>query len=96
MDEKDYMAPRTETFDVVLLKNGLSTLSATSEDFKRVTVTTTEGAYGARSAPEVEAVAATGFNVYQVTSPGVFTEGERLARQRAHDKEFGAFDRSRI
>lgn len=96
MDERDFQAPRGETFDVVLMKNGVSAFSCTEDDFKRVNVHTTEGAYGARSLPEVEAVVKDGFNVYAVVTPGLRTEGERLARERAHEATYGSFDRSKV
>lgn len=95
--DKDYQAPRGESFDVVLIKNGVGAHAAKTDDFARVPVTTSEGAYGARSLPEVEAVVATGYFVYQVVGPGLSTEGERMARQRAHDAEFGRpFDRVNV
>lgn len=94
--DNDYRAPRQESFDVVLVKNGVGTHAAGADDFKRVNVTTTEGAYGARSLPEVEEIAKTGYTVVNVVAPGRLTEGEQQARQRKHDETYGAFDRSKI
>jgi hypothetical protein len=92
----DFYAPRAERFDVVLCKDGVGTHAAKSDDFKRVNVQTEEGAYGARSLPEILAAEKEGYTVVSVVPPGQLTEGERMARQRAHDDTYGAFDRTKV
>lgn len=92
----DYYAPRDERFDVVLCKDGVGTHAAGSDDFRRLSVRTDQGAYGARSLPEVAAAEKEGFTVVSVVPPGQLTEGERMARQRAQAAEYGEFDRSKV
>lgn len=97
-DEKrarDYGAPRTEAFDVVLVKDGVLPHAAKPEDFKRIPLTA-EGAYAARSHAEVDAAEKAGFTVLQVMGPGQATEAERMARSRAQDAIYGAFDRTKV
>lgn len=92
----DYFHPRTERFDVVLCKDGVGAHAASSDDFKRVSVETDDGAAGARNLPAVEAVEKEGYTIVSVVPPGRMTEGETLARQRANDSVYGATDLSKI
>lgn len=92
----DYYAPRDERFDVVLCKDGVGHHAAGVDDFRRINVTTDQGAYGARSLPEIEKAMGEGYSIVSVVPPGHLTEGERMARQRAHEAEFGAFDRAKV
>lgn len=92
----DFYAPRDERFDVVLCKDGVGHHAAAEGDFKRIPVQTDQGAHGARQLPEVEAAEKEGYNVVSVVPPGHLTEGERMARQRAHDEIYGSFDRSKV
>lgn len=94
--KNDYAAPRDERFDVVLCKDGVGIHAAKSEDFKRVHVATDQGAYGARSLPEILAAEKEGYTVVSVVPPGQKTEGERMAQQRAHASEYGELDRSKV
>jgi hypothetical protein len=92
----DFYAPRDERFDVVLCKDGVGHHAAAEGDFKRISVQTDRGAAGARNLPEVEALEKEGYNIVSVVPPGLLTEGERMARQRAHDDTYGAFDRTKV
>lgn len=92
----DYYAPRDERFDVVLCKDGIGAHAAGLDDFRRVSVRTDQGAYGARSVPEVEAAEKEGYTIVSVVPPGQKTEGERMAQQRAHAAEYGELDRSKV
>lgn len=94
--ENDFYQANPERFDVVLCKDGVGHHAAKQEDFRRIQVSTNKGAFGARSLPEVEAAMGEGYNIVSVVPPGHQTEGERMARQRAHDDTYGAFDRSKI
>ena len=78
-----------EQFEVVLLKDGVSDLSAKPEDFKRVLVEASSPiAAQISDKGKVE-----GFRSIFATKPGVMTEPEVMARRRQVDVQV---DRSKI
>lgn len=79
----EYDSPKSENFDVVMLKKDVLPHKATEDDIKRVNVSA-EGTWNARSAPAVEAAEKEGWTILQVTKPGFLNEHERAARERAH------------
>lgn len=93
---QDYGAPRTETFDVVMLKKGVAEHAAKPADFLRVRLTS-ESAYAARSEKEVTAAEAKGFVLLKVTGPGQTTHEEHQATLRAYEAANGGpLDRTKI
>jgi hypothetical protein len=84
----DYYAPRAEPFDAVMLKTGVSPLDAKPDDFMRVHVVATDAA-AAREGDEVKAAAATGYQLHQLVGPGVRTQDEHRAQERAHQEALG-------
>lgn len=91
----DYYAPRSERFDVVMLRAGVAQHVAKPDDFKRVSVVARE-AFGARSDAAVLAAEAAGYQLVTVVNPGGTSDAENQARRRAHEAEFPATDRTKI
>lgn len=76
---------KLEVFDVVLIKKEVGEHAAAEDDFKRVRVEA-ESSLAAQSHADVEKALpeAPGWRVMFVAPPGVTTEPEMQARQRAH------------
>lgn len=90
----DYYTPHSESFAVVMLKNGVAPHTAKPDDFLRVSVVARD-AFSARSDAQVTAAEAT-HQVVQVMNPGGFCQAESDARRRAYDDEHPAFDRTQV
>ena len=80
-----YYTPQQQTFEVVCLKKDVSDGAALPEDFKRVTIKATSP-YGAMNTPEVGEVEKTGYRALFAANPGMLTDPEILAQQRAISK----------
>lgn len=93
--EDDLWYPRTQSFDVVLLKKNVNTVTAKPEDFKRVQVRA-DSVSEAEGSAEVKAAAGKEFIVHKSVPPGYTTEAEVDARRREHDERHGTGDRSKI
>ena len=83
MADPQYEKPRKEHLDVVMLKLGVSDLTATPEDFKRVQVQAPD-ADAATFEPQVTALEKE-YRVLTATPPGHETQAEMLARHRAYN-----------
>ena len=94
VDDDEYF-PRTQTFDVVILKKGVNTVTAKPEDFRRVQVRADSVSEAEKSA-EVMAALGGGFIVHKSVPPGYTTEAEVDARRREHEERHGGGDRSKI
>lgn len=92
--DDDMYFPRTQNFDVVLLKKGTSPIQAKPEDFTRVHVRA-DSVSDAEKDAAVEAKKKEGFVVHKSVPPGYSTEAEVEARRREHDERFGIGDRSK-
>lgn len=73
----------TESFEVVLLKDGASQMSASVSDFQRVAVEA-ESPLQAQMSDEAKK---DGWTAIYATKPGLLTEPEVLARRRELDPE---------
>lgn len=93
-EDDDMYFPRTQSFDVVLLKKGTNTVQAKPEDFTRVSVRADSVSEAEKDAA-VEAKKKEGFVVHKCVPPGYTTESEIDARRRAHEERFGIGDRSK-
>jgi hypothetical protein len=74
----------TESFEVVLLKQGVSEFTATPDDFRRVSVRATDPIM-AQHDPEVIAAEQEGYICLLASRPGIQTQAEVLARGRLYD-----------
>ena len=90
MPEPEPMKP-IQLFEVVMLKNGVSDLTAAVEDFKRVKVTATSPMEAMLSK---EVAAEKGHRALFAAPQGVMTEPEIMARRRA--MEGAPVDKSKI
>jgi|GEM_PF-2311039 len=93
--EDDLWYPRTQSFDVVILKKNVNTVTAKPEDFKRVQVRA-DSVSEAEKSPEVLAALSGGFIVHKLVPPGYTTEAEVDARRREHEERHGGGDRSKV
>lgn len=93
----DFYFSRTQRFDVVLMKKGVSGMDAKSEDFKRVSITADSVADAEGHEQVVKAKKEGGdWVVYRTTAPGYTTEFEIDAKRREHDVAHGTQDRSKF
>lgn len=93
--EDDLWYPRTQSFDVVILRKSVNTVTAKPEDFQRVQVRA-DSVAEAEGSPEVAAALGKGFIVHKSVPPGYTTEAEVDARRREHEERHGTGDRSKI
>jgi len=93
--EDDLWYPRTQSFDVVLLRKSVNTVTAKPEDFRRVQVRA-DSVSEAEKSTEVMAALGGGFIVHKSVPPGYTTEAEVDARRREHEERTGSGDRSKI
>ncbi len=92
MTDPQYEKPRLEHFEVVLIKQSASDLTAKPEDFKRVPVKAAD-TIAALNDPAVEKELGE-YRRLWATTPGVLTGPEMEARHRAYDG--GVQDRTKI
>ena len=85
----DEQGTRKEAFDVVMLKNGSHSETATVEDFRRVSVTASDPLQ-AQMSDEVEAARKDGYYVLFAAKPGVLTDPEVHARRRSFEVGTGS------
>jgi putative sterol carrier protein len=81
----------TEDFDVVLLKDGVSDLTASPSDFKRVLVT---GQADPIAALMSDTAQVKGFRPLFALPPGVMSSAEIMANRRVMDND--TLDRTKI
>jgi hypothetical protein len=86
--------PQTEHLEVVLRRNGVTDLSATPEDYRRVSVMDATSPLQAMLCDDVAKAAKEGFTPLFAASPGVASGPEVLARQRT--LEGPPLDRSKL
>ena len=87
-----YEKPRTEPFDIVMLKRTANELMAKPGDFKRLAVTAADS-ISARWLPEVVALEKE-YRCIGAVPPGFRTEAEAMAQQREYAG--GGTDRANI
>jgi hypothetical protein len=98
MSELDpYFRPRSEPFEVVLVKNGVNPLHAEPTDFKRVPVNAADPTSALASEVVQKAATEGGYTVFQAAKAMVMTDYEHQARIREDRKNgIGMFDRTKI
>lgn len=84
MAGSDFFPTRTETFDVVMLKTGISEFAAKPDDFKRVTV---EASDALQAQLHDDVAKEKEHRVLMVTAHGALIEAEVLALRRAAEDE---------
>lgn len=82
MSDPQYEKPRTEHFDVVLLKRSVSEFSATPGDFKRIAVEAADP-ISAQADPKVMEEEKE-YRCLGAVPPGYQTEPEMMAQQRTY------------
>lgn len=83
MSDPNYEKPRTEAFDIVLIRRSVTEQTATPEDFKRVPVTAPD-TLAALQDPALEPLAAEWRTLWAVPA-GHQTDPERQAQARAYN-----------
>jgi len=78
-----YFRPRSEPFEVVLVKKGVNRLQATPEDFKRVPVNAADPTSALEHPAVVEATKDGEWIAAQAAKAHVMTDFEHMARVRA-------------